>query len=910
MEQKKMNMISTGAFLNEMDASNKQETVAEKFARVWEKKNAKAARAGGVSLMALSLAACGSSSDDTDTDNSASSGNDSAAAAPTAENKALSASSVTGTYDAVTTGAAGDTISGSVTMSDANPSVVTGTFEAADTINGGDGSDTLSITVGGGGATYVTGALPAADVSNVETLSVRSVLNAAADILTVNLANYASVTAFNANVSTNRIDLSGAVATDTITMTGNGSATNGAFNVTYTATTTSSTINIDGDTTGGAVSVTGGAITAQTITSTGGTNVLASFTGAATTEDYTINATTNLDLGTGIANVAAATGNTITVSGAATTVDLGSNAMDADIDVVDASGLTAGGIVATMNSTTAQLTGGGGDDTINIGTLALTKAVAAGDGSDTLIVTDDTNWSTQAGKVSGFETLTLGGSGATYDLGLVTGETTIKTDSGGAIAFTNFVEGTGLTVVNDVTTSVGVTLTDVSGQANSLTVTIDDEDTTAAAITVGAINAAGVETINIVTGDAMATGTAHVVSALTSSTSAKTVNVSGTSDLTITDISALAASATVDASSWDKRLIVNEIDAGDTIKGGSGNDTVSTAYADFGTTTAIQLGAGDDTINVEGNGSDIVDADFAQVSGVENLTLGSTTTTSVTLAGYAQNAIGTVTGNLDITTAILTTGGTIDAGALVSQGVDVVAKLNVASSVNGTATLAITGSAVNDTISATLDSTADSGDDVTATNINGGNGIDTITYALSNTGTDVLTITSTATTAANADIITGFASATDKFDYNGLGATANGTATTDDANATFAGGIANNAAAGTYIITTNIADSGSNLSGTTMTTLLASSATTLAANYDAFEAQLVASGGIFASTIAGLDAALTSGQTALISVDNGVGSVLMKFTNSTATGNTVTAAELDLVAVFTDTATLATGDVI
>jgi len=60
-------MISTGAFLTEMDASNKQPTVAEKFAAVWEKKNAKAARAGGVSLMALSLAACGSSSTTTTT---------------------------------------------------------------------------------------------------------------------------------------------------------------------------------------------------------------------------------------------------------------------------------------------------------------------------------------------------------------------------------------------------------------------------------------------------------------------------------------------------------------------------------------------------------------------------------------------------------------------------------------------------------------------------------------------------------------------------------------------------------------------------------------------------------------------------------------------------------------------------
>ena len=48
-----MNMISTGVFQTEMDASNKQSTLAEKFAAVWEKKNSKAARAGGVSLMAL-----------------------------------------------------------------------------------------------------------------------------------------------------------------------------------------------------------------------------------------------------------------------------------------------------------------------------------------------------------------------------------------------------------------------------------------------------------------------------------------------------------------------------------------------------------------------------------------------------------------------------------------------------------------------------------------------------------------------------------------------------------------------------------------------------------------------------------------------------------------------------------------
>ena len=54
-----MNMISNGAFRTEMDSSNKQNDLVSKLVSAWEKKNSKVARAGGVSLMALSLAACG-----------------------------------------------------------------------------------------------------------------------------------------------------------------------------------------------------------------------------------------------------------------------------------------------------------------------------------------------------------------------------------------------------------------------------------------------------------------------------------------------------------------------------------------------------------------------------------------------------------------------------------------------------------------------------------------------------------------------------------------------------------------------------------------------------------------------------------------------------------------------------------
>ena len=53
-----MNMIST-AFPIETNATSNQDNFVSKLVTAWEKKNSKTARAGGLSLMALSLAACG-----------------------------------------------------------------------------------------------------------------------------------------------------------------------------------------------------------------------------------------------------------------------------------------------------------------------------------------------------------------------------------------------------------------------------------------------------------------------------------------------------------------------------------------------------------------------------------------------------------------------------------------------------------------------------------------------------------------------------------------------------------------------------------------------------------------------------------------------------------------------------------
>ena len=331
-------------------------------------------------------------------------------------------------------------------------------------------------------------------------------------------------------------------------------------------------------------------------------------------------------------------------------------------------------------STTLNFTGGAGADTVNIGTVALgaTSSIDGGAGTGHFIITDDTNYTSAIARVSNFDN-SLSGNNSVYNMGLITGETSVLLDSGAGITISNIANDLPITVVNNVVGALTATGSNTSGAADAMTITIDDEDTIAGAITIGAITAA--ETLNLVTGDAMAAGTAHVVSALTGSTAVTTINVSGTSDLTLTDVSvaagAVAETVHVDASGFTDRLIVNEIDAGDDVTGGSGNDTVSSAHTDFGSGTAYPSGAGDDTITYEGDGAMVVDIDLLTYL-VLKLVISSTTEATVTLAGYANSALSTITGNLDITEATLTTAGTIDvSGLATTNGVDIAVTLQL-----------------------------------------------------------------------------------------------------------------------------------------------------------------------------------------------------------------------------------------
>jgi len=170
-----MNMISTGAFLNEMDASDKQ-SKAEKFAAAWEKKNAKAVRAGGVSLMALSLAACGGSSSTTTTTDTTTPAEPTTPVTPAGQTFDLTDDAVAPKLADALIGTSGnDTYNGNKT-----------TIESTDIIidQGGD-ADVANLSDNGD--------LDALTISGVETINVTINNVAAASSQDVNAANFSGV---------------------------------------------------------------------------------------------------------------------------------------------------------------------------------------------------------------------------------------------------------------------------------------------------------------------------------------------------------------------------------------------------------------------------------------------------------------------------------------------------------------------------------------------------------------------------------------------------------------------------------------------------------------------------------------------------------------------------------------------
>ncbi|MDB3948490.1 hypothetical protein N9370_01830 [Paracoccaceae bacterium] len=682
-----MNIMSNGSFLDGMNASNKQSELVKKLTSAWEQKNTKAARAGGVSLMALSLAACGGDDDtafsqadidaakvsaltdasgtkhttvdlaitsnDTAIANAVDTSSDDAAAITTAYRNAAAELGVTGTS----------------TMTDAE--LITAIKTANDTAiaNGVDltTNDTAAINA----------AVVALGYSGVTTLAQ---LNTAYDALlnptettfalttgVDTLAGSASADTFNAGLSGTTLTLNsldtidGKAGADVLNVSLNGSVTPGVIqnvetiNATVSATSTLNLTNATGYTAlndvGSTAVGTFSNIESADVVLTVADNAVgstfsykaAALTGTSDTVNLTVSNVTagTTELAGAIETVnltSSSSANTIRFDTDATTLNIlgsadltltaASTAMD-KTTVVNAASAT-GDITLTHDNTTAAeavtITGGSGADAITLtGTLTATDSVSGGVGNDTI---------TFAADLADADTVD-GGAGTDTLVG-------IRAD---VIA---------LTTAANITNIEGLTLSDAHTAGTLTTATVQ----------------AGIDTVTLAAGSTGGTVTFEAGSKTlamgTASAGALTVNDTG---LATNDSLAITTSAAADSTNGQD-LTVN------------GFESVS-----LSTNTA----SAKDIDNITING----DPDAAGVNTAATLTL-----TGAASLTHAAGGVVTVGG--------ATAAGEIDASAMTGAYVQVAASIGASTIKGGAGADTLYGSAAN------------------ATTITGGAGIDTI----------------------------------------------------------------------------------------------------------------------------------------------------------------------------------------
>jgi hypothetical protein len=493
-----------------------------------------------------------------------------------------------------------------------------GTFNAADVINGGNGTDVLNLTLDILAANSVSGAT----TNSVETINVRNVSGQAQ---TIAAGNFTGATSFTSDRSVGQLDLTGLVAGQAVGVAGNGSVTNGDFNFTHGATVASGTINISGGTTAGAITQIGAGITSNTINSSGAANTVGVITLSGTVnKSLTINAASPL-AATSIGGLTA--GATITVSGdaaaTATNVGVTLGALDADVTTLNAGGLTVGGVSATLNaSTTIAVTGGAGNDRITTGAALTTGTVNAGAGSaDRLTLAADThvNSLTLGNKYSGFEVVGLA-AGATQDLGLLATNNTL----------TGLILAGSATVTNvNAATAGNVTVT--ASSTPSLTV-------------VGSLNPGQIDTVNFAVNDSVAAVSTFTLTAPTLS-GVEILGIAATDNATVTSLGNALALTNVNISGAAATSVTTGAIALQT--NFNVNASTSTGDVTFNATGATTNGfsfTGGSGINLVTGGSQVFTANLAasaakaDVITLTNATGGTTAMPNVTIAGFANSA--------------------------------------------------------------------------------------------------------------------------------------------------------------------------------------------------------------------------------------------------------------------------------
>lgn len=608
------------------------------------------------------------------------------------------------------------------------------TYTASDSIDGGAGTDTLQVTIQGA-ADISTVTLAAASVKNVEVASIRNVngnATAAKNVLNVDANTFVGATELVADRSTGGINFNNIGKAD-VSVVGNSTVTNAAVTIDVGATivTDAFTLNLkDGTKGANAVNVNDGAAdwTEATINSTGAANTIGALnlsgtTGTAAThtvKTLTINAATNLTTGniTGF-DTGATVINTINVAGAAAKVNIGAAA--GAIDVIDASGLTAGGLTADLQAVTStklKVTGGAGNDAITTDALALSAADgafvdAAGGTADVLTVSgaaiaNDTAGKAVAALYKNFEVLGVT-NGIVQDASIFTASTIGAVRiAGGAATNTGFSNLSAAQAANVTLTAagagniaIGVKDATVVGNIDTVKITVDDlvADNAKQTITTaaGKLTLEGVEKLEITAVDNFK------ATDLVGAASVDTLTLKGAGNFDITTGAVhWAINSTIDASAATGTVVIDAsaaqsaaADKGLAIKGSltNTNNIKDTVKADVITggekVDTITFQGGKDALTL-GKGADVFD--FNTKAGTNNeVTFKFVAGDSVGVAGATTVAAAFAGGKADEIKGILSTATAASAaGTKFTIDTDVTAtafKVGVTSVVFGTTTV-------------------------------------------------------------------------------------------------------------------------------------------------------------------------------------------------------------------------------
>lgn len=541
----------------------------------------------------------------------------------------------TGALTGYTSGAAnGDTVTFTSTTANAAIGTLanTGTATAVVTISAGKAHDAGAT---GGAMGVLAGTVTVNAGTTVKTVTIdsygaTSAITGGAALETLNLSNsgFSGFTGALANAgSASAITVANSAATLALNLEKVGVA---------------STAVVGGGDGDAGITISGGAATLN-VKSTGNNYVDLS---AATTKTLNVSGTGVLKADTVALNVLEAVKVTET---AGLTLDA---TPAATLTSVDTTG-TTGAVTVTIDGTKATYAGGAGKDTVNLSnTTAVSKVIDLGAGDDTLVLgagttavptetlkgsdgTDTLSMTTAsavsfggattfAGKISGFERLTINNAAGTADgttdtvavnvenLGFNYVTTTgTNTGAGGArdiLQLNNLANNSTVVLTADGHVQANIkNATDVANTSDVLNVVarVDGD------VTHGTLTATGVETVNLTTEDTTPVNTATGAATINKSTltlaadKATSINL-GTSNAHL-DLSLTAATnkvTLIDGTNMTGNLNVQAVGAtSTTVKGGSGNDVLK---ASVGVVSTVNSTGTNATINTAATGTNAV----------------------------------------------------------------------------------------------------------------------------------------------------------------------------------------------------------------------------------------------------------------------------------------------------------------